>query len=106
MAERKLASQITNRERVDHAHVLLSTLWEPSETQKQVKDVVQCVMVRGVVQCVVVRGVVQCVMVRGVVQCVMCVAVTLWADVHSAVGCSEILEWLTVTTLRSMAPWP
>lgn len=97
MAERKLASQITNRERVDHAHVLLSTLWEPSETQKQVKDVVQCGMVRGVVQCV---------MVRGVVQCVMCVAVTLWADVHSAVGCSETLEWLTVTTLRSMAPWP
>ena len=100
---------------MDHAHVLLSTLWEPSETQKQVKgvvqcvmvkDVVQCVMVRGVVQCVVVRGEVQCVMVRGVVQCVMCVAVILWADVHSAVGCSETLEWLTVTTLRSMAPWP
>ena len=71
VAERKLASQITNRERVDHAHVLLSTLWEPSETQKQVKGEVQCVMVRGVVQRVVVRGEVQCVVVRGEVQCVV-----------------------------------
>ena len=35
----------------------------------------------------------------------LCVAVTVWADMHSAVGC-EILEWLTVTTLKSIAPWP
>ena len=44
MAERKLASQITNQERLDHAHVLLSTLWEPAETQRQVGDLVQCVV--------------------------------------------------------------
>lgn len=42
VAQRKLASQITNQERVDHAHVLLSTLWEPAETQRQVWGVVLC----------------------------------------------------------------
>jgi len=33
----RIESQMTNQERVDRAHVVLSTLWEPDFTQKQVE---------------------------------------------------------------------
>jgi len=36
VAKRKIDAQLSNRERVDKANVLLSTLWQPEETQKQV----------------------------------------------------------------------
>uniref|UniRef100_H2ZE74 Bifunctional coenzyme A synthase n=1 Tax=Ciona savignyi TaxID=51511 RepID=H2ZE74_CIOSA len=36
-AERRIQSQISNEERVDRAHVVLSTLWEGSATQAQVE---------------------------------------------------------------------
>ena len=36
-AKKRLASQLKNRERVSRANVVLSTLWEPEYTQKQVE---------------------------------------------------------------------
>ena len=36
-AKKRLASQLKNRERVSRANVVLSTLWEPEHTQKQVE---------------------------------------------------------------------
>lgn len=36
-ARKRLASQMTNKERVSQANVVLSTLWEPEYTQKQVE---------------------------------------------------------------------
>jgi phosphopantetheine adenylyltransferase/dephospho-CoA kinase len=35
-ANKRIDAQITNEERVSHAHVVLSTLWEREETQRQV----------------------------------------------------------------------
>ena len=35
-AGRRIDSQLSNKARVDKAHVILSTLWQPEETQKQV----------------------------------------------------------------------
>ena len=36
VANKRIDAQITNEERVSHAHVVLSTLWEREETQRQV----------------------------------------------------------------------
>jgi phosphopantetheine adenylyltransferase/dephospho-CoA kinase len=36
-AKKRLASQLKNKERVSQANVVLSTLWEPAYTQKQVE---------------------------------------------------------------------
>ena len=36
-AKKRLESQLKNKERVSHANVVLSTLWEPEYTQKQVE---------------------------------------------------------------------
>lgn len=36
VAKRRIDSQLSNEVRVDKAHVILSTLWQPEETQKQV----------------------------------------------------------------------
>lgn len=36
-AERRIASQLSNQKRVDCAHVVLSTQWQPEETQLQVE---------------------------------------------------------------------
>ncbi|MEE6526246.1 hypothetical protein FKM82_026751 [Ascaphus truei] len=35
-ARKRLASQMTNGQRVERSHVVLCTLWEPEVTQKQV----------------------------------------------------------------------
>ena len=35
-AKRRIDAQLSNQVRVDKAHVILSTLWQPEETQKQV----------------------------------------------------------------------
>jgi len=35
-AKRRLFSQLSNKERVEHAHVVLSTLWDYEVTQSQV----------------------------------------------------------------------
>ena len=39
-AKRRIDVQLSNRVRVDKANVLLSTLWQPDETQKQVSPVI------------------------------------------------------------------
>lgn len=36
-AEKRINSQMSGKQRVNQAHVVLSTLWEPSVTQTQVK---------------------------------------------------------------------
>lgn len=35
-ARKRIDAQLSNQVRVDKAHVILSTLWQPEETQKQV----------------------------------------------------------------------
>lgn len=42
-AENRLQSQISNVERVKRAHVVLSTLWTPEVTQKQVRFWINCI---------------------------------------------------------------
>ena len=37
-AKLRIESQMTNAERVKHADVVLTTLWEPAITQKQVRE--------------------------------------------------------------------
>lgn len=38
-ALRRLQSQWSNAKQVEHANVVLSTLWEPEVTRKQVRDI-------------------------------------------------------------------
>ena len=43
-ARRRIDSQLSNKARVGKAHVILSTLWQPEETQKQVLYTMYMVM--------------------------------------------------------------
>ena len=40
-AERRVASQLSNAERVSQASTVLCTLWQPEVTQRQVEEAVQ-----------------------------------------------------------------